>query len=110
MGSQVKNVSISNRLTDSPACIVADQNDPTSQMQNIMKAMGQNSDMPDIKPILEINPNHKIIKRMKSMRKGKALDNLSQILFDQSLLREGITLDKPSDFVGRLNQILENSL
>ena len=110
LGDQVKDVLISDRLTDSPACVVADQNDPTSQMQNIMRAMGQSNGMPDIKPILEINPNHKIIKRMKDMRKGKALENLSQILLDQSLLREGIVLDKPSDFVGRLNQILEKSL
>ena len=110
LGEQVKDVFISSRLTDSPACIVADQNDPTSQMQNIMRAMGQSGDMPDIKPILEINPNHKIIKKMKLMRKGKALENLTQILFDQSLLREGIALNKPSDFVGRLNQILEKTL
>ena len=110
LGDQVKDVLVSNRLTDSPACVVADQNDPTSQMQNIMRSMGQTKGMPDIKPILEINPNHKIIKRMKDMRKGKALENLSQILLDQSLLREGIVLEKPSDFVGRLNQILEKTL
>ena len=57
----MKDVKISSRLSDSPSCVVVDENDPTSQMQEIMRSMGQ-AELPDVKPILEVNPNHKIIK------------------------------------------------
>ena len=65
LGGQVKDVMVSSRLNESPSCIVADQNDPTAKMQEMFKGMGQ-STMPDVKPILEINPEHKIVKKMKS--------------------------------------------
>ena len=61
---RVKDVNISNRLMDSPSCIVIDQNDPSIQMQEIMKKMGNINSMPEVKPILEINPGHKIISKM----------------------------------------------
>ena len=67
LGEKVKDVKASNRLSDSPCCIVADENDPTAQMQEIMRAAGQVG-MPEIKPILEINPNHKIVKKLAGMR------------------------------------------
>ncbi len=109
LGDKVKDVKSSNRLSDSPSCIVADENDPTSQMQEIMKAMGQSGDM-DIKPILEINPKHQIVVKLKSMRKGKAFDDASFLLYEQALLQEGVKLDNPAGFVKRLNSIMEKAL
>ncbi len=109
LGDQVKEVKVSSRLKDSPSCIVADSNDPTAKMQELMKAMGQAGNQ-DIKPILEINPSHAIIKKMKSMKKSKGFENISQLLFDQAMLLEGAKLKNPTDFVNRLNTILSDTL
>ena len=109
LGEQVKEVKASSRLKDSPSCIVADSNDPTAKMQEMMKAMGQPGNQ-NIKPILEINPSHAIIKKMKDMRKGKGFDNISQLLFDLAMLLEGAKLKNPTDFVNRLNTVLSNTL
>ncbi|SVB25781.1 uncharacterized protein METZ01_LOCUS178635 [marine metagenome] len=110
LGDQVKDVKTSNRLKGSPSCIVADSNDPTAKMQEIMKAMGQQYGQQDIKPILEINPSHAIILKMKTMRKSKSFDDISQLLLDQAVLREGAKLKNPTEFVERLNTILSESL
>ena len=107
---QVKDVSISNRLMESPSCIVVDQNDPSIQMQEIMKRMGNMNSMPEVKPILEINPNHKIISKMNKMGKTKKFKNACYLLLDQALLIEGLDLSNPSEFVSRLNTALEKSL
>ena len=96
-------------MKDSPSCIVADSNDPTAKMQEMMKAKGQAGNQ-NIKPILEINPSHAIIKKMKGMRKGKSFDDISQLLLDQAMLLEGAKLKNPTDFVKRLNTILSNTL
>jgi len=107
---KVKDVSVSNRLMDSPSCIVVDQNDPSIQMQEIMKRMGNVNSMPEVKPILEINPNHKIISKMNKMGKTKKFKDTCYLLFDQALLTEGLDLSDPSEFVSRLNAALEKSL
>ena len=107
---KVKDVCISNRLMDSPSCIVMDQNDPSIQMQEMMKRMGNMNSMPDVKPILEINPNHKIISKMNKMGKTKKFKDTCHLLFDQALLIEGLDLSNPSDFISRLNSALEKSL
>ena len=109
LGEKVKDVKASNRLSDSPCCIVADENDPTAQMQEIMRAAGQVG-MPEIKPILEINPNHKIVKKLAGMRKGKSFDDTVLLLYEQSLLQEGVKLDNPADFVKRLNKVMQKAL
>ena len=109
LGDKVKDVKSSNRLSDSPSCIVADENDPTAQMQEIMKATGQVG-MPEIKPILEINPGHKIIKKLVAMRKGKAFDDGVLMIYEQALLQEGVKLEDPAGFVKRLNRLMEKSL
>lgn len=110
LGDKVKDVKISNRLSDSPSCIVADEHDPTSQMQEIMRAMGQAGGMPDVKPILEINPDHEIVGKLTSMRKGKSFDDISLLLYEQALLQEGVKLENPAGFVKRLNSVLAKSL
>ncbi|MED5475045.1 MAG: molecular chaperone HtpG [Candidatus Neomarinimicrobiota bacterium] len=109
LGDRVKDVKVSNRLSDSPSCLVADENDPTSQMQEIMKAMGQ-SGMPEVKPILEINPDHKIVGKLSKMRKSKAFDDVTFLLYEQALIQEGGKLENPSEFVKRLNGILTKTL
>jgi len=109
LGEQVKDVTASSRLKDSPSCIVADSNDPTAKMQELMKAMGQPGQQ-DIKPILEINPSHAIIIKLKNMKKSKSFDDISQLLLDQAVLLEGAKLKDPTDFVDRLNTILTDSL
>ena len=109
LGDKVKDVKPSNRLSDSPSCIVADENDPTAQMQEIMRATGQVG-MPEIKPILEINPDHDIIKKLIGMRKGKLLDDSVLLLYEQALLQEGVKLENPAGFVKRLNKFMEKSL
>ena len=110
LGDQVKDVKASTRLKDSPSCIVADSNDPTAKMQEIMKAMGQQYGQQDVKPILEINPSHAIILKMKNMRKSKSFDDISQLLLDQAVLLEGAKLQNPTEFVERLNTILSETL
>ena len=109
LGDQVKDVLISSRLNESPSCIVADQNDPTAKMQEMFKAMGQ-STMPDVKPILEINPEHKIVKKMKSLGKTKTFEDLCWLLYEQAMLIEGVKLPNPATFVTRLNNFLIKSI
>tara|TARA_B100000029_G_scaffold95768_1_gene85848 strand:+ start:393 stop:2258 length:1866 start_codon:yes stop_codon:yes gene_type:complete len=109
LGDKVKDVKLSNRLSDSPSCIVADENDPTAQMQEIMKSMGQ-TDLPEIKPILEINPNHEIVEKLKSMTKQKAFEDVALLLYEQALIQEGVKLHDPSGFVSRLNKVIANGL
>ena len=109
LSNNVKDITTSNRLTDSPCCLVADQNDPTAQMQEMMKAMGQASNQ-KILPIMEINPNHKIIKKISKLGKGKLFNDSVKLLYDQALIVEGLRPDNPADFVKRLNEILNKSL
>ena len=109
LNNNVKDIKVSNRLTDSPCCLVADQNDPTAQMQQMMKAMGQSSSE-SIKPIMEINPNHKIIKKLIKIGKGKVFSDSIKLLYEQALIIEGLKPDNPSEFVKRLNEVLNKSL
>ena len=109
LGDKVKDVKLSNRLSDSPSCIVADENDPTAQMQEMMKSMGQ-MDMPTIKPILEINPNHNIVVKLKEKTKQKSFEGIALLLFEQALIQEGIKLEDPSGFVERLNKVISDTL
>ncbi|MCL2007546.1 MAG: molecular chaperone HtpG [Treponema sp.] len=105
LGDRVKDVKLSRRLHDSPSCIVADENDPTMQMQQMLKAMGQNA-MTDIKPILEVNGEHPILNKLKETDDEERIANIAGVLLDQALLVEGIKLKDPADFVKRLNQLL----
>ena len=110
LGDKVKDVIISQRLTDSPSCIVADSNDPSAQMQKLFKQMGQMNNMPDAKPILEINPNHKIVKKMNKMSKTKQFNDSVFLVYEQALLAENIKLDNPNEFINRMNRALEKAL
>ena len=109
LGDKVKDVKVSSRLNDSPSCIVADENDPTAQMQEMMRSMGQ-MDMPEIKPILEINPNHDIVSKLKEKTRQKSFDNIAYLLYEQALIQEGVKLEDPSGFVNRLNDVIKKTL
>jgi molecular chaperone HtpG len=105
LGDRVKDVKLSRRLHDSPSCIVADENDPSLQMAQMLKAMGQ-TEMPDIKPILEINGTHPIVASLKNTEDEAHIADVAGVLFDQALLVEGAKLKDPADFVKRLNRLL----
>jgi len=109
LGEKVKDVVISSRLSDSPSCIVADENDPTLQMQQMLKAMGQ-KEIPDIVPILEVNPDHEIVKKLSSVDDKDFISDISFMLLEQAMLMEGAELKKPADFVKRLNRVLSKAL
>ena len=104
LGERVKDVRVTHRLTESPACLVADQHDLGANLQRILRSVGQKA--PDWKPILEINPRHPLVRRMKADPAGARLDDMSHILFDQSLLAEGGQIEDPAGFVMRLNQLM----
>jgi molecular chaperone HtpG len=105
LGDRVKDVKLSRRLHDSPSCIVADENDPSMQMAQMLKAMGQTT-MPDIKPILEVNGEHPIVAGLKNVEDDERIADTAVVLFDQALLVEGVKLNDPADFVKRLNRLL----
>ncbi len=109
LGDKVKDVKISSRLNDSPSCIVADENDPTAQMQELMRSMGQ-MEVPDIKPILEINPDHDIVVKLKEKTRQKSFDAIAYLLYEQALIQEGVKLDDPAGFVERLNSVIAETL
>ncbi len=98
--SQVKEVKVSSRLSESPSCLVADENEMGGNMERIMKSLGQ--DVPDTKPILEINPEHPLVKKLKN----KVDEDLVKVLFDQAVLSEGGQLKEPAEFVKRMNKLM----
>ncbi|MDR1970677.1 MAG: molecular chaperone HtpG [Treponema sp.] len=105
LGDRVKEVKLSRRLHDSPSCIVADEKDPSIQMAQMLRAMGQ-TDMPEVKPILEVNGGHPIVASLKNTEDEIRIADVSSVLLDQALLVEGVKLKDPADFVQRLNRLL----
>ena len=102
LGAQVKEVRVTLRLTASPACLVSDQYDMGGNLARILKAAGQK--VPESKPIMEINPGHPLVQRLKYEESHFA--DWSQVLFDQALLAEGGQLEDPAGFVKRLNELM----
>jgi len=101
---KVEDVRVTNRLTDSPACIVLNEQDMAMHMQRLLKEAGH--DLPSSKPILEINPDHPIVKKLDAEKSKTKFADWSDILFDQALLAEGGQLDDPAGFVAKLNKML----
>ena len=104
LGEQVKDVRVTHRLTDSPACLVSDEHDLSGNLARILKSAGQKA--PETKPILEINPTHKLVKRIEAESANDVFADLAHVLFDQALLAEGGALEDPASFVKRMNSLI----
>ncbi|MBP8307467.1 MAG: molecular chaperone HtpG [Burkholderiaceae bacterium] len=102
LGERVKDVRVSNRLTDSPCCLVSDEGEISGHLERLLKQAGQSA--PDRKPILEINPSHPLVSRIKA--DDPALDDWAALLFDQAMLAEGGQLADAPGFVRRMNAML----
>ncbi|KXS31196.1 MAG: Chaperone protein HtpG [Candidatus Gallionella acididurans] len=102
LDKRVKDVRVTHRLTDSPACLVSDEHDIGGNMARMLKAAGQK--LPSTLPILEINPSHPVVMRLKE--EEKHFDDWAAVLFDQALLAEGGQLDDPAGFVKRVNHLM----
>jgi molecular chaperone HtpG len=104
LGDRVKEVRVTHRLTDSPACLVAGEHDLSGNLERMLKAAGQKT--PDSKPVLEINPGHRLLELLKAENESSRFDDLAHVLFDQALLAEGGQLEDPASFVKRMNSLL----
>jgi molecular chaperone HtpG len=104
LGEKSKEVRVSKRLTESPACLVVEDYDMSQNLARVLKQMGQDAPMPT--PILEINLDHPVVKKLEQTEGQEQFDDLASVLFDQALLAEGGKLDDPAGFVHRLNSLL----
>jgi molecular chaperone HtpG len=104
LGDKVKEVRISHRLTQSPACLVVEEHDMGTSLRNLLKAAGH--DIPKVVPIIEINPAHSLVARLNDEPDAQRFEDWVTILFDQALLAEGGQLEDPAGFVRRLNELL----
>ena len=105
LGEKVKEVKLSKTLSgENPSCIVVDENDPSYQMIQMMKAMGQPG--PDLKPILEVNGDHPIVARLKDTEDEAVIADVSEVLLTQALMIAGMEIKEPAEFVKHLNNLL----
>jgi molecular chaperone HtpG len=102
LGERVKDVRVTRRLTESPACLVADEHDVSANLARLLKAAGQRA--PVSRPILEINPRHPVVTRLRG--EDRHFDDWANVLFEQALLAEGGQLDDPATFVKRINRLM----
>lgn len=103
LGDRVKEVRATARLVDSPACVVVDENELSPHLLRMLKAAGQEA--PDVKPILEVNPQHALVKRLEAQA-DDAFGDWAELLLDQAMLAEGAALKDPASFVKRMNALL----
>ncbi len=105
LGSRAKDVRVTTRLVDSPACLVVDEGDMSGHLARMLKQAGQSA--PKSQPILEVNPEHALVKKLAAQADDSArFDNLANILFDQATLAEGGQLEDPAAYVARVTQLL----
>jgi molecular chaperone HtpG len=104
LDESVKDVRLTHRLTSSPACLVKEEHDMSGNLERILKQAGQ--EVPSSKPILELNPEHPLLLKLKDEQDDTRFADLAHVLFDQALLSEGGQLDDPASFVKRLNELL----
>jgi len=105
LGARAKDVKVSTRLVDSPACLVVGEGELSPQMIQMLKQMGQ--DVPESKPTLEVNPDHPLIKKLESSEQSDDnFDKLAQVIFDQALLADGGQLEDPAAYLKRVNELL----
>lgn len=103
LGEKVKEVRVTHRLTDSPACLVVEQHDMSGYLERLLKEAGHEA--PQVQPILELNPTHPIVLRLKEEKTAGDFDDWASLLFEQALLAEGGRLEEPTAFVKRLNSL-----
>ncbi len=108
LDEKVKEVRVSSRLTDSPACLVVEEGDMSANLARVLKSVGQ--DAPTTPPIMELNVEHPLLKRLDTEPDEDRFADLTEVLFDQAMLAEGGQLDDPASFVGRLNQLMLNMM
>jgi len=106
LGETISDARMSERLTDSPSCLVLGEMDMSAQMQQILEAAGQYA--PKAKPALELNPAHKLVTQLKDIKDDEAFNDWTQLLFEQAKLAAGETLEDPAGFVKRVNRLLES--
>ena len=104
LGDRVKDVKVTHRLTDSPSCLVVGENDISGNLERILKAAGQNT--PDVKPTLEINPEHNVIQKLETFKDSDEFDEYASVIFDQAILSEGGQLEDPVSFIKKINRLL----
>jgi len=104
LAEQVKDVKVSHRLTDSPACVVTDEFDMSTQMIKLMESVGQK--VPEVKPIFELNPEHQLVRHIADVQDEERFKQWAEVLFEQALLAERGSLKNPASFVTRLNALL----
>ena len=109
LGSSVKDVRASVRLADSPSCIVSDEDEPSVKMQQMLRSMGQ-TQLPEMKPVLEINPDHEIVKRLEAATDEALVNDAAWLLLEQAMLMEGVPVENPGLFVQRLNRVLQRAV
>ncbi len=110
LGDTVKEIEVTTELTESPVALKIDKEDPSYMMAQMMQQMGQGGEMPPIKPILQINPNHELLAKLKDSADQNLINDVAHVLFDQAKLFDGMELDDTADFIARMNRIMSKAL
>ncbi len=110
LGDNVKEIEVTTALTDSPVALKIDKEDPSYMMAQMMAQMGQASEMPPLKPILQINPNHELLAKLKDSGDQNLINDAAHVLFDQAKLFDGMELDDTAEFIARMNRIMSKAL
>ena len=110
LGDNVKEIEVTTALTDSPVALKIDKEDPSYMMAQMMAQMGQASEMPPIKPILQINPNHELLAKLKDSGDQNLINDAAHVLLDQAKLFDGMELDDTAEFIARMNRIMSKAL
>lgn len=106
LGESVKDVRLTHRLTDSPSCLVSDDNEMSAHLQRMLKASGQDMLGQGFKPILEINPEHRFVQNLKTEADDAMFSEWTKLMYEQAMIAEGGTLEDPGSFVRRINKLL----
>jgi molecular chaperone HtpG len=110
LGDNVKDIEVTTALTDSPVALKIDKEDPSYMMAQMMAQMGQGGEMPPVKPILQINPNHELLAKLKDSGDQNLINDAAHVLFDQAKLFDGMELDDTAEFIARMNRIMSKAL
>ena len=110
LGESVTKVEVTSDLTDSPVCLKIDKEDPSYMMAQMMAQMGNAGDVPPVKPILQINPKHEILTKLKDSADQNLINDAAHVLFDQARIFEGMEIEDTAGFIARMNRIMSKAL